>query len=239
MSLSLALRSTRLPKSPVCRSCRRTLQTSIPRHVAAVPQFDVSIRNDERRRTEDRRFPRASIGQTNEQIALRTVRLVDPITNKPHEPAPLAALLAVMDKDAYKLTLVTLDPEPLVKLIKSDELYKQKKEEQKKKKAALQAMEEKEIQMTWGVDPHDFKVKLKHAKSELAKGHRVNLVFAPRKGQPWLNADGMSVRVQEAVDQLSEFEYFESEWKARDVSQATTIVYLQGIKKEKTNGRGR
>lgn len=119
-------------------------------------------------------------------------------------------------------------------MVKSNDVYKQKKEEQKKKKAVLQALEEKEIQMTWGVDPHDFKTKLKHASRELAQGRRVNLVFAPKKGQPWLNAEGMSIRVQEAVDQLSDAGH---EWKTRDVQQATTIVYLQGVKKDKEGGK--
>lgn len=234
MSLSLALRCTRLPKPSVCWTCHRAFQTYTSRQSA--PTFDLGLGPGTKKepKREGRKFPNVQVGQTNEQIPLRTVRLVDPDTGKLHEPAPLAALLAVMDRDTYKLTVATLEPEPLIKVVKSNDVYKQKKEEQKKKKAVLQALEEKEIQMTWGVDPHDFKTKLKHASRELAQGRRVNLVFAPKKGQPWLNAEGMSIRVQEAVDQLSDAGH---EWKTRDVQQATTIVYLQGVKKDKEGGK--
>ncbi|KAK7690810.1 hypothetical protein QCA50_005910 [Cerrena zonata] len=236
MSLSLTLRCARLPKPSVCRSCRRTFQTRAPHRTeqSAPKAFDLGIGPNKETRDDKKRHKHAQVGQSNEQIPLRTVKLVDPETGKLHDPAPLAALLAVIDRGSFQLTLASVDPEPLVKLIRSDELYKQKKEEQKKKKAVLQALEEKEIQMTWGVDPHDFKTKIKHAHRELTKGHRVNLVFAPKKGQPWLNSDGMAVRVQEAVDQLADDGH---EWKTRDVQHATTIVYLQGIKKEK-KGKG-
>ncbi|CAL1716565.1 unnamed protein product [Somion occarium] len=224
--MSVVLINTRLRAgASVCRSCHRSFQSVAPR-----PLQGSALRNSDDNKTQSDAEPSKTvqIGLTNEQIPYRLVRLVDPDTNRLHPPAGLATLLAVMDRKTCQLSLVGTSPEPLVKLVKSAEMYKKHKEEQKQKKAVLKSMEEKEIQMTWGVDPHDFRTKLKQARRELRRGLRVSLVFAPRKGQPWLNSDGMAVKVQETVDQLLDAG---KEWKPRDIQKATTIVYLQGEKK--------
>ncbi|KAH9950168.1 hypothetical protein B0H21DRAFT_660479, partial [Amylocystis lapponica] len=186
----------------------------------------------------------------NEEIQYRIVRLVNPETSVLEPPAPLQAILARLaaknaaappdpdapddaaarkkrkkkKKEGYYVELVVAEPEPIVKLVSSHDVYA-KQQQQREKKREQRARDEKELQLTWGVALADLEHKLGKARTELEKGNRVSLVYAGRKGQTRLSPQEMEARAKEVVDSLADAG---AEWKARDVSPHTTIVYLQG-----------
>ncbi|CCM03973.1 uncharacterized protein FIBRA_06129 [Fibroporia radiculosa] len=161
----------------------------------------------------------------NNDIPFRVVRLVDPETARLSEPQPLANIIAGLEQKREWVELVATDPDPIVKIIKSNILYNRLKAIQDKKRQN-KPREEKEVQVTWGVSENDLEHKLKKAQEELERGNRVNLVFATRKDQPSLSPEEMAARVQESARFLAETG---EEWKARDVTKHTTVVYLQGL----------
>ncbi|KAI0076213.1 hypothetical protein K474DRAFT_1293765 [Panus rudis PR-1116 ss-1] len=169
-------------------------------------------------------------GPIDEQIQYTRVRMVDPETKKLGPLVELQRLLielnggAKKSKRPYLVELVTEKPEPIVRIVKRSDAWAATKEAKQKRKEKAKAEDVKEIQLTWGTDLHDFEHKLKKVREELESGHKVSMVFAPKKGQPWLNKDGMKVKVDEAVAQLSDVA---AEWKPREELRATFIVFLQ------------
>ncbi|KAJ3476869.1 hypothetical protein NLI96_g10856 [Meripilus lineatus] len=152
------------------------------------------------------------------------VRFVDPETGALQPMASYPPLLASITQKTHFLELVSEEPEPIVRLISRKLRHEREKGIKQKKKE--NKMEQKEVQLTWGVAAGDLGHKLKKVRQELMKGNRVSLVFAPRKGQPPLKPEQMAAKVQETADALADIG---KEWKAREMQKSTAAIHFQGI----------
>jgi translation initiation factor IF-3 len=152
--------------------------------------------------------------------------LVDPETGRLNPPVELRDILSQLDLREYSVELVSAGPTPIVKVINKRETYEKNKE---RKARARQQMEQKEIQLTWGIASQDLTHKLKKVRAVLERGGRVDLVYAPRKGQPLPTKEGMHARVEETMDILTDVG---KEWKPREIKKAVTALYLQGKTKQ-------
>lgn len=161
----------------------------------------------------------------NKEIQHRVVQLVDPETGRLHPPTLLSAILASVNPKTHFVELATEDPNPLVKIVSKEDLKAKIKEQRLKKKLAGKSMEQKEIQLTWGVAAGDLEHKLSKVRRELEKGNRVDLVYAPKKGQPLPNPAEMELRMQETVEKLADVG---KEWKPKQVQKHMSVIYFQG-----------
>lgn len=77
--------------------------------------------------------------------------------------------------------------------------------------------------MTWGVAPGDLAHKLKKARQELEKGNKVDIVFAPKKGQTVPGPAEMQARMSAAAEQLQDVS---KERQARTAEKNMAILHL-------------
>ncbi len=159
------------------------------------------------------------------------MRLVDPDTKSLHPPKPLSAILESLvrntsDKNRLTVELVSEKPEPIVKIINPAERYKQEKETKEKRKKSR--VQEKEIQMTWGVASGDLEHKLKKARSELQDGNKVNIVYAPKKGQVLPPPAEMQRKIKEITSMLADVG---QQWKPPVIERNNGVIYLRGLNK--------
>ena len=162
----------------------------------------------------------------NEAIKYQFVRLVNPETGTLDPPASLKEILARVDRKRQYLELVLDKPEPIVKFINVKDMYNRTKSKHVQKVLG-RAPEEKEVQLTWGVDAGDLAYKLRKARSELMDGNRVTLVFAPKKGQARPSPEEQTKIVEEALRLLAEVG---RERKEREVRNEIVAVFLEGIR---------
>ncbi|KAG1888865.1 hypothetical protein F4604DRAFT_1674474 [Suillus subluteus] len=148
----------------------------------------------------------------DDKIPFRVVRLVHPETGKLEPPT------------AFRVELVTEEPEPIVKIVDRRDSYQKWKEQKKAFRKGVKAGEQKEIQITWGVENGDLKHKITKARAELEKGYRVDIVITPRKGQKLPKPDEMAARASEIASMLLDIA---KEWKTRDVQKTTTVMSFQ------------
>jgi len=160
----------------------------------------------------------------NRDIGFRVVRLVNPETSQLDPPAALSDILARIDQKKEWVELVAATPEPIVKIIKSSDLYN-KLQAQLDRKREHRPREEKEIQLTWGISPSDLQHKLTKTRDELEKGNRVDLVYTTKKGQTKPTPEEMEARAQELLDLLADAG---KEWQTRVVTKTTVLLHLQG-----------
>ncbi|OBZ71983.1 hypothetical protein A0H81_08097 [Grifola frondosa] len=160
----------------------------------------------------------------NNEIGHRWVRLVDPKTGALGEPTNLQDLLATIDLKGFFLELVSEKPDPIVKLMSKRQLFDEGKA---RKKAKGKGVEEKEVQLTWGVSSGDLSHKLQKVRTDLQDGHRVSVVYAPKAGQTQLSPQAMAAQVQETVDLLADVG---KEWKPRIVEKRAAAIYLEGLR---------
>ncbi|PCH41553.1 hypothetical protein WOLCODRAFT_163197 [Wolfiporia cocos MD-104 SS10] len=161
----------------------------------------------------------------NHDIPFRVVRLVNPETRHLDPPASLSEVIARCEPKKEYVELVASEPEPIVKIIKSSEVFSKKmalKERQKGKGVR----EEKEVQMTWGISAGDLAHKMKRVRQELEKGNRVNLVYTRKKGQVQLSPQAMEERLKATVQSLEDVG---KEWKSREGAGSAIILFLQGL----------
>ena len=162
-------------------------------------------------------------------------RLVDPETNKLGPLLKVKDLLEEIQNDKERrrwqsIELVSEAPEPIIKFVDKRAEFRAKKEQQQQKKQAklegkvVGTAQEKEIQMTWGVAPSDLHHKLRKAREVLQQGHRVSIVFAPKKGQPLPTPAQRLQKVDEAMQHLAEVG---KEWKTPEIRGSMTIIYLK------------
>ncbi|KAG1753240.1 hypothetical protein EDB19DRAFT_817866 [Suillus lakei] len=160
----------------------------------------------------------------DDKIPFRIVRLVHPETGKLEPPTRLSDVLESVDLKAFRVELVTEDPEPIVKIVDRRDSYQKWKEQKKAFRKGVKAGEQKEIQITWGVDDGDLKHKITKARAELEKGYRVDVVIAPRRGQKLPKPDAMAARASEIASMLLDIA---KEWKTRDVQKTITVMSFQ------------
>ncbi|OAX36250.1 hypothetical protein K503DRAFT_858117 [Rhizopogon vinicolor AM-OR11-026] len=162
----------------------------------------------------------------DDKIPYRIVRVVNSDTGKLDPPARLTDVLASVDLKASRVELVTEDPEPVVKIVDRRESYEKWKEQKKAFRKGVKAGEQKEIQVTWGVDAGDLKHKIAKARTELEKGYRVDIVIAPKRGQKLPKPDEMVARANEISSLLLDIA---KEWRARDIQKTITTMSFQKI----------
>ncbi|KAG1759056.1 hypothetical protein EDD22DRAFT_158594 [Suillus occidentalis] len=162
----------------------------------------------------------------DDKIPFRVVRLVHPETGKLGPPVRLSDVLESVDLKAFRVELVTEEPEPIVKIVDRRDSYQKWKEQKKAIRKGMKAGEQKEIQLTWGVDNGDLKHKITKARTELEKGYRVDIVIAPRKGQRLPKPDAMAARASEIASMLLDIA---KEWRARDVQKTITVMSFQKL----------
>jgi translation initiation factor IF-3 len=151
---------------------------------------------------------------------------VDSETGRLNPPKPLRDILSSVDLKTHYVELVGEQPDPTVKIIsKKDTFDKFKERKAKMKSTAKNEIEQKEIQLTWGVASGYLAHKLKKVRQELEKGNRVNVLYARKRGQRLPSPQEMEARVQETLDLMRDVG---EEWKQRDVQRAVTVIHLQG-----------
>ncbi|KAH9894090.1 hypothetical protein C8Q73DRAFT_694502 [Cubamyces lactineus] len=166
----------------------------------------------------------------NEEIKLPYVRFVNPETGALDPPAPLSRILSRINRKHEYLELVTKEPEPIVKIQSTKMLY-EKTKAKKLVHTSGKAPEEKEVQLTWGVGSGDLQFKLKKARDELEEGNRVNIIFAPKKGQGIPPPTEQQKLVAEA---LSLLEDVGRERKERAIQKHAIGVFLESTRAKKT-----
>jgi translation initiation factor IF-3 len=141
-------------------------------------------------------------------------------------PTALSHLLASIDIKSHFIQLVAETPKPIVKIIDKKENYEKRKQRQKRRKEALASNVQKEIQMTWNIEPGDMAHKLKKIQKEVEKGTRIELVFAPKVNQRAPNPALMETRINETAEKIAEFA---REWLPRKVDRGVAIFYLKQL----------
>jgi translation initiation factor IF-3 len=173
-----------------------------------------------------RAYTKTARSVRNLDIMQPVVQLVDPATKRLQPPTSVREIMSSINLNTHFVELVAEYPNPIVRVSsKKDAFDKLKASKEKKKLQAKQSIEEKEIQMTWGVARGDLAHKLNKVIEELRKGNRVELVFAPKKGQVVPTPRNMDMRVEEILDLIKDVG---KEWKPREVRNVVTILHLQG-----------
>jgi len=178
-----------------------------------------------------RYIPRRTMAVTrrprNEAIPFPVVSLVDPETNALQPPTPLKTILAsIQDPKSYHVELVADTPHPIVRIVDTKEALLKYKEQKKHSRTVARAQEHKEIQMTWGVGSGDLAHKVNKVRQELQKGRRVDLIFAPKKGQPVPTKQGMEIRLSQTLEALADIG---KEYLPRDERKHIIALHLKPI----------
>jgi translation initiation factor IF-3 len=159
----------------------------------------------------------------DEEIQHRMVQLVDGETGKLLPLTSLQELLRGINRTTHFVELVSETPSPIVKIISKKELFDRARQAKLAAKAKGKAPEHKELQMTWGVASADLGHKLKKARQEIEKGNRVDIIYAPKKGQPVPAPAAREARVEETVELLKDVGF---EWKPRTVEKIITVIHM-------------
>jgi translation initiation factor IF-3 len=153
------------------------------------------------------------------------VRLVDSETGALQPPQSLKSIIAsIEDPRAFHVELVTDNPSPIVKIIDTKAALLKFKEQKKHDREVARAQAHKEVQLTWGVASGDLAHKLNKVRQELVKGRRVDLIFAPKKGQILPTKQGIEVRLKETMDSLADVG---KEYLPREERKNIVALYLK------------
>jgi len=159
----------------------------------------------------------------NENIPFRVVRVVHEETNRlSDEWVALSDILHNLKRAKYYVELVALNPDPVVKIIKSSDVYNKMRARAERRKVRR---EQKEVQMTWAISPGDLAHKLAKVREELEAGNRVDLVYMSKSGQPKPTPEQVEAQAAETVKLLEDAG---AEWKPRTTTKTTLIMSFQG-----------
>jgi translation initiation factor IF-3 len=161
----------------------------------------------------------------DEKIKHNIVQLVDPETGRLTPPTTMEEILASIDRKRQFVELVSVDHGAVVKIINKKEAFEKRKQQKVRAKENAKKNTQKEVQLTWGVAAGDLTHKLNKVRQALEKGSKVDLVFAPKKGQPLPTPTEMRKRAQETVDSLADVG---KEWKAMEFQRTVVAIFLQG-----------
>lgn len=149
----------------------------------------------------------------NEEIPYRQVRLVDKTTGQLGPLVYLKDLLHDIKNDrtrdangqerraSYFVELVTEVPEVVVKLVDPRDEYQKQKDRAEQAKKAKKG-EGKEVQMSWSISDGDLAHKVKKVQQFIGQGHRVNVVFALKKGHTYIAPSEMHGTIQKLLKLL-------------------------------------
>lgn len=156
----------------------------------------------------------------------RVAQLVDPTTNAlSPTPTRITDILEAMDHKVSFLELVSTKP-PIVKYInKLDQLHKkQAAKERKRISARVNVL--KEIQVTWGVEAGDWAHKMGKVRTELLKGRKVDIAFAPKSGKKPPTREDMMAKLNGVVEEMKDIG---EEWQPMDIKKAVAVIHLRGL----------
>ncbi|TIA93152.1 hypothetical protein E3P99_00239 [Wallemia hederae] len=167
--------------------------------------------------------------------AFDKVSVVDAATGKPQPPESASSVLKRLERNKYRLELVSEAETPLVKIIDKGEEYRKAKDKASKEKEAKAASKakskmEKEIQVTWMTSPHDLAHKLKKATETLSNKGKVSVVFANSSAHKRI-ADADKERIMQGVEtQLGlGISTNVARWKETEKSKRFWAVHLKGV----------
>lgn len=158
----------------------------------------------------------------NEKIKYRSVQINH--NGRLSAPTTVRYILSLLDRSGYYIQLISHQP-PIVRIVNKEEEYKRKKEEHEKAKLSKAKREHKEIQLSWVTSGADAMHKLEKARKDLAKGFRVELVFAHKSNQPLPSVQAMHKTLQSTVDSLADVG---KEWKERVLQRKMGALFLKG-----------
>ncbi|KAF5363781.1 hypothetical protein D9756_000888 [Leucocoprinus leucothites] len=125
----------------------------------------------------------------------------------------------------YYTQLVANDPVPIVKIVNSYEEFKKQKAAQERSKNNAVHNVRKEVQLTWASSGADVETKLEKMQEDLNKGFKVDLAIMPKKKMLPPRREDMQQRADELV---AHFSGTAKEWKERDYTKTTVVIYFQG-----------
>lgn len=180
----------------------------------------------------------------DEQIPYDTVSLVNRETHKLDAPTSLKSLIEWArslgeedtteaskgnkrhKRETFYLQLMGHDP-PVVKLVSKTEAFKHKRQGEKQQRAAEKRNITKEIQLTWGVAEGDWKHKANKVRVELAKGNRVDIVFAAKSGKakPPTPEEMRAVETKMA-EELSDVGF---RWKDTEFTKTIMVLHIRNV----------
>ncbi|KAK2462292.1 hypothetical protein APHAL10511_005598 [Amanita phalloides] len=158
----------------------------------------------------------------DEEIGYRRVQITH--DGRLSAPTTVARILSYIDRKGYYIQLVNHQP-PIVKIVNKAEEFNRKRQEKEQAKLSKAKQAHKELQLSWVSGEADTAHKLEKAREDLAKGLRVDLVFAHKKGQRLVTEQEMQERVQTVVNSLADVG---KEWKERRFQRRMAAVFLQG-----------
>ncbi|KAI0772510.1 hypothetical protein BD413DRAFT_474401 [Trametes elegans] len=226
-SLSTPVRE---PPPHASRSADRPPDHALPRHHERQQQREQPSTKPVEKKKGKEEKEKDNRKRRNEDIPYSVVRLVNPETGGLDPPARLQSILDRLDRKRQFLELVVREPEPIVKIFDSKLLYDRGRAK-KLAQATNRPPEEKEVQLTWGVGAGDLQFKLRKVRAELEDGNRVNLVFAPKKGQKVPAPAEQERIVQEVLDLLADVG---KERRARTVQKQIVAVFLENVRPKRT-----
>ena len=126
----------------------------------------------------------------------------------------------------YHVQLVAIEPDPIVAIIDSKEIFQRQKQAQERAKNNAHLQVRKEVQLTWASSEADIETKLEKIEEDMKKGFKVDLVIMPKKNVHPPDRKDMEQRAEDLVRHFSEVA---KEWKVRDYTRTTVVIYFQGV----------
>ncbi|TFK28688.1 hypothetical protein FA15DRAFT_753359 [Coprinopsis marcescibilis] len=126
-------------------------------------------------------------------------------------------------EDKFLVELVSEEP-PVVEVLNLTESRVNTLLERQYKNQTGTKVISKEIQLTWSMGEADEAHKLQKVREELEKGHRVDVVFVPKKGvtaPTFWEMQGKLAKIQTSLEDIS------MEWKAIRIAKPLSVIYLQ------------
>ena len=159
----------------------------------------------------------------NDKITCRSVQINH--NGRLSAPTTVKYILSHLDRKGYYILLISHQP-PIVRIVNKEEEYKRKKEEHERAKLLKVKREHKEIQLSWVTSGADAVHKLEKARKDLAKGFRVELVFAHKSNQRLPSVRDMHKTLQRTADSLADVG---KEWKERVLQRKMGALFLRGV----------
>ena len=165
----------------------------------------------------------------NENIPVSVARLVDSETGTLGAAVNVKELLGSLDRKKYYLELVEREPEPIVKIMDRKEQYERQKA-RRARSVLNRPPEEKELQLTWRAAAGDLHVKLRKAREDLADGHRVTIVFAPKHGQAPVSPEEQQSIIEDTVRVLADVG---KERSPPEMKRNATAIFIASLRPRK------
>ena len=164
----------------------------------------------------------------NEGIPIKVVQVANREDGRLGPPIALQELLQATDLKKNFVQLVSSEP-PVVRISSYYEVAQAKKAAKVKQK--LHKVEQKEVQLTWGISDSDLDHKMKKAKEELLKGNRVDVAFGPKSRKIFVPLETKQSILQNVTAILSEVG---KEYKPAQSRGQFAVLSFEGRKSKDT-----